>query len=97
MALIPRPPHTGNDELDSVLTYLVDRINDGVTQPGTGPQGPPGEAGPEMHGNYFHLSLHSCSMLKSLCLRGLTDVDYDFSDINAPVTVNSVENSSMVY
>ena len=89
MALIPRPPHTGNDELDSVLTYLVDRINDGVTQPGTGPQGPPGTGGD--HGNtsiYLYTRAHAEIPVPTRP----NSVDYDFSDINAPVTVND-ENS----
>ena len=90
MALIPRPPHTGNDELDSVLTYLVDRINDGVTQPGTGPQGPRGEAGPSAGNSSIYL--YTRAEAETPVPNRPTDVDYNFANINSPVTVNSVED-----
>ena len=91
MALIPRPPHTGNNELDSVLTYIVNQLNEGVAQPGIGggdSQGTPGLNGEDGNSSIY---LYARTPTDATPDRP-DDVDFDFSDILAPVTVNDADS-----
>ena len=93
MALIPRPPHTGNIELDSVLTYLVDRVNDGVVQPGinAGAAAAPAQPGQDGRVGNSTIYLYSRTPDETAPARP-NNVSYDFTNINTPVTVNDMDS-----
>ena len=93
MALIPRPPHTGNVELDSVLTYIVNQLNDGVAQPGFGGSGgtTPGAPGAPGEAGNSSIYLYARTMTNVAPDRPMS-VSYSFENIVSPVTVNDMDS-----
>ena len=92
MAIIPRPPHTGNEELDSVLTYIVNQLNEGVSQPGIGgggggAQGAPGTNGEDGNSSIY---LYTRTAGESAVPTRPDNVTYNFENISNPIQVAGV-------